>query len=604
MRGFVLTLGLVAIAATGLGQGSIGGFGGGMGGGGNATMSADFLGRFDKFDKSSDISDSSAALFADSEWSKQTMIATAGIGCDWKFEGKAGEVLVAEARSDVFDSSIKIFDEKGKLLRENDDRTEGNQSPLIIYRFEKDQTIRLNVGSFKNASGGKFELRHRLYPSFTVPLGGAETPMPGTEEAVQQGGKASLIHFRCKKGQTYTYGTPTFFDKNHQLAGAYGFARFFGPSGISKSDLEIVSNGTNEYRTFKALADGDYFVEFYLNQAYAFAKVPFSVVKSENRETVGKTSHVVAPQQQLIIKFPVVPNEIITTSFSCDREDEVHYIEGPEIPKDQRIRFASSGNGSDNNWGVSSTFTWFRLKKDSDTLARTFFVKGEAMVVLTNESDSPARFTIENDSQMPEFKPATDVEANLAIGESQLYTYESAKNEMMRLRCTGTTFSLHIQIFDYFGRRLNHFTDEKNNTPGDDLYFPEKGKFLFRVSCVGDGGSGAYTLRRDPIGTTALILGQKANLLLDGKSFGVYEVALEAGKRYSLTSDFSSGSATFMTMFEDGVVLRPNSHQYDNIRTDILKVEKSGKYRIWVRGGGNANVTFKITPYKPPTIDD
>ena len=262
MKSYVLTLGFLALTTIALGQGSIGGFGGGMGGGaGAAGASEDFTGRFDKFDKSSDNSDSTKAVFADSDWSKQTMIATAGVGCDWKFEGKAGEVLVADARSDVFDSAIKIFDEKGKLLRENDDRTEGNQSPLIIFRFEKDQTIRLNVGSFKNASGGKFELCHRLFPSFTLPLGGAETPMPGTEEAVQQGSKSSLIHFHCKKGQTYTYGTLTFLDKNHQVAGAYGYAKFFGPSGISKNDFELLPNGTSDFRTFKALADGDYFVD-------------------------------------------------------------------------------------------------------------------------------------------------------------------------------------------------------------------------------------------------------------------------------------------------------------------------------------------------------
>ncbi len=615
MRSLVLTLGFLALTTTVLGQGSIGGYGqgGGMGGG----MAGDFPnmifqepsgpggsigGRFGSGKQKGDTVHQEPGLFDNLRWNSQTMIATAGVGCDWKFEGKAGEVLVAEAISDVFDASIKIVDEKGKVLVENDDRDEGNQAPLIVFRFEKDQSIKVNVGSFKNSSGGRFQFRSMLYKSFSTGVGETVVNLSDAESLYREGARTALLHFRAKKDETYYIRSfKTFTQNNSNWTSVGRETRVFGPTGIPKLDYQLIDTGSTGGKTLKALKDGDFFYEFQLEPAMVKLISRREIVKYETRPTTGSSRHTVKPGGQSIVSFPVSPDQPIRTAVSSGSETE-NYLVGPTPSKDQLPEYPSPY--ADENFGVNPTFCWFTAEGSAAGALRIFFSKGDATLVLTNHSSQERTFTIDSDEPLSEFTEAASIQDRLGIGHSKLYTYKSLPNEMMRLRSEGDAFRLKVDIFNYRGQIVNSFVDPINNKPGDDLYFPKSEKYLFRVSCVGNGGSGSYSIRRDPIGTESLSIGEKKLIKLDGKNFGIYELILEGGKRYSITSQTVDGFAGLMTMSEEGVVLKPNSHYYDSLQTDVIKVDKTGKYRIWVRGGGNANVTFKITPYKPPTIDD
>lgn len=526
------------------------------------------------------------------------MIATAGVGCDWKFDVKEGEVLIAEASSETFDASIRLYDEGGKLIKENDDRVEGDQSPLVIHRFSKAQKVRLNVGSFKNASGGRFEFRYRLMKSVLAAPGKQSNSAEWIAKAFQDGAKSLLVCFKATKGKTYAIDSPYGLAADGRRVEQYS-RQFFGPSGVAKSDYKLITTYAAP-RTFTALAEGDYFTEMQIYPHMVKVETRVQEVPTIAREQVGTTKYSLEAGQQIIVKFPVEFAKLLSTEVKKSGTI-IDYLTGPEITKErENLGFGSQGS----DWGSSETFTWFRPKYGSEQVVRAFYENGDATLVLTNASDQKSEVELTNRLHTKVFSDATNISENLGLGDCELYDYTSLKNDMMRLRCRAEGFRLVVEIFNYRGQVLNQFVDTTTNAPGDDLYFPNADRYFFRVSCVGNGGSGTYTLRRDPISTLGIAINEKAAITLDGKSFGIYSVELEANKRYTLRAEYPGGYANFMIMSEDGQVLPVQLNQFDNLRILTFTAPKAGKYRIWVRGGGNANVLLKLTPYKAPTIDD
>jgi hypothetical protein len=90
-------------------------------------------------------------------------ILTPGEYCEWILDLKAGQVVIAEARSEAFDPAIEIVDGKLNILGTNDDRYPGDQRPLLLWRCAQDGKYNLHVRCFRNKSGGQFFLRYRVY---------------------------------------------------------------------------------------------------------------------------------------------------------------------------------------------------------------------------------------------------------------------------------------------------------------------------------------------------------------------------------------------------------------------------------------------------------
>jgi hypothetical protein len=94
----------------------------------------------------------------------RSSILTPGEFVEWKLDLKAGEMLVAEATSTAFDPAMEVIDDKEKVLQANDDRYPGDQRPLIFFRVPADGAYRLRVRCYHDKSGGQASVRFRSYP--------------------------------------------------------------------------------------------------------------------------------------------------------------------------------------------------------------------------------------------------------------------------------------------------------------------------------------------------------------------------------------------------------------------------------------------------------
>jgi hypothetical protein len=594
MRRFVASVGVLLASAQLFAQGSIGGFGmgGGAGPGGESMM-------LRKDQKSAPMHPEYPPV----PWQTQTMIATAGVGCEWKISVKVGDVLVAEAESEVFDPALKLIDDKGKTMAENDDRKEGDQTPLLVYRFTRDQDVKVIVNSFRAAAGGKFEFRHFIFKSTTAKPGMTELETPKNAVAEKLGLVGTLVHFKGEKGKTYSIS-----NLQSQENGGWNDSSLtgsiFGPNGVKSADFVELKNGTervyaNNVKSLRVLRDGDFFMimpQFVAGQKFRISVNAIPVIQGRKDANLKVT---IAPRSGVLLSYPVATDDLVETNIQTG-EDVVSLFEGPEPAED----FVGLQNGvrGEGYWGVEDRFTWFKKRRDSSIMTRAYYGTGDATIILSNRSDSPAEVSIQNSVDLPKFVDGQSVDDTLPIAESAYHPFESNQNDMMRLRAAATAFRLKLDIIDYKGVVRNSFLDEANNRPGDDLFFPNKEKFILRVSCLGNGGSGTYSLKRDAIPTIPLTVGPKSALQLDGKNFGIYQLDLPA-KRMAVQVAYRGQLPNVMLLSESGQVMNRRFYQYDDYTLSVFTIEKPGKYRLWIRGGVS-EVQFKVTEFKPPTIDD
>ena len=376
-------------------------------------------------------------------WQTQTMIATAGVGCEWKISAKSGDVLVAEAESEVFDPALKLVDEKGKKLAENDDRKEGVQTPLLVYRFTRDQDVKVIVNSFRAAAGGKFDFRHFIYKSTTARPGMTELETPVNAPADKLGVAGTLVHFTAEKGKTYSVSNLQTLDNGGWYDSPVS-GSIFGPSGVKSTDFVELKNGTerdfpNNLKTIRALKDGDFFV--FMPQLVGGQKFRISVnalqVIQGRKDASLKVN--IAPRSGALVSFPVAKDDLVETNIQ-PLENVVNLLDGPEPAED--FAGLQTGVRGEGYWGIDDRFTWFKKRRDSSSISRAFYGTGDATIIISNRSEKPVEVSVQNSIDLPKFVDGQSVEANLPIAESAYYSFESNQNDMMRLRALATAFRL------------------------------------------------------------------------------------------------------------------------------------------------------------------
>jgi len=249
--------------AAGYGQGGMGGGAGGVAIGGTGTgttatgggMGGDVSGVFaDRAKAPKRVEDSDESNAA---WQTKTAVLTPGDRVEFKLKMRKGETIIAGATSDAFDPALSIVDSKGKELIKNDDREEGDQAPLVVYRFAEAGNYTLKVLSYRSVSGGKFTLKLRSFVAIDAALGVGEHEGPPLADT----DPTDRITFRlaCQKGKIY--------DLHHaQIVAQYGnyelgITQVIGPTGVARNDfvpVEAPGGGA----VLQALADGDYYLEY------------------------------------------------------------------------------------------------------------------------------------------------------------------------------------------------------------------------------------------------------------------------------------------------------------------------------------------------------
>ena len=164
----------------------------------------------------------------------------------------------------------------------------------------------------------------------------------------------------------------------------------------------------------------------------------------------------------------------------------------------------------------------------------------------------------------------------------------------MKVDARSPQFQAKLDIFRLSGERANSIMDRKTHTATDDLYFPEADTFIVRLTCDGYGGSGEFAMRRDTLAAKPYTMGAAQTMVLDGANFGLYEVQLEAGKRYQLTTDQPDKGLRADLLDEDGQFLDEPGHAFRRRGRPVLRADPLGPApTVAARGAGDAEVQVR-----------
>lgn len=108
--------------------------------------------------------------FGDSKTSQLDIGATKFYG----FEAKAGELIISDLDSSAFDCVLRLYDERGKLVTENDDSRDTKNS-RITYMVTRNGYYRWQVASLGHGGGGDYQISSSQIELKKLEVGATQT---------------------------------------------------------------------------------------------------------------------------------------------------------------------------------------------------------------------------------------------------------------------------------------------------------------------------------------------------------------------------------------------------------------------------------------------
>jgi len=525
-------------------------------------------------------------------WESKTAILTPGDRVEFKLKMQAGETVMAGVTSDAFDPALALEDSKGKVLIQNDDREEGDQSPFLTYRVAEAGTYTLKVLSYHSVSGGKFEVKMRRFVASDVAPG--KQTLANTVPISLEGQEILVLRLTATKGKIYDL--KELREYSSRYLSMINAQTVTGPTGVAANDYSPVATAGGS-QVFEALRDGDFYLEYQVTNGQKFES-DIRALEPIAMKTADEKVLNLAGQELAVLDFPVVKDQIVRTTFTG--EHFVFDMSGPSGANDRE------GNG-DASYGNTKFWTYFQLNVASNNdVVRVFHGNGKVRIAVRCLRFPDAKgqsITIRNSESLPTWDAGSASNSKLEIGESKLFLIKSTKSELMRVFASANSFLLKLDIFELSGAEDNSLENRATRIATDDLYFPDPGTFIVRLSCDGNGGSGEYKMKREELVTTPYRLGTVQTVNLDGENFGLYSVDLEAGKRYELMTDQPGNYLRVDLLDDDGQFLTSQGITFDKVNVQYFIPSRSGRHRLWLRGSPGVR-HFRLEMHVPPRLGE
>ncbi len=567
-------------SAGGYGQG--GGMGGGRMSGGQGGGNFPTAGEMDSMTRRPE-DDNSQSI-----WETRTAILTPGDKVEFKLNMEAGETLMAAATSDAFDPALAIEDSKGKTLTKNDDRAEGDQSPFVTFRFTESGAYVLKVLSFHSVSGGKFTVKIRRFHALEMAVG--STNIVNQHPSESEANSRIVMRLQAKKDKIYDLRIAEAVGSTFRRG--LGMLSITGPTGVGVNDFLAVPAPTL-MTVFQALSDGDFYIEFDTQPSkdYHTDIRELSVVTMSTKE---EKSVNMTRDDLVVFDFPVVDQQIVHTTLKGT--DTQYQMSGP-------AGATSRITGSDLSYGNTRSWTWFKGNVDSEAdIVRVFHGKGTVRIALRMVGSAPQQITLTNSENVPEWVAGKEFSGSINIGDSRLFLIKSTRSELMRVFASASHFLPRLDIFQLNGELVNSLENRVTHIATDDLYFPDEGTFLVRLTCDGNGGAGEFKMRREALAPSDYKLATSQTMKLDGENFGLFSVILESGKRYQLMTDQPSHYLRADLLDDEGHFLNSQQIIFDKVELQYFTPSHAGHYRLWLRGAPGTR-RFRFELHVPPEID-
>ena len=422
-------------------------------------------------------------------------VLTPGEFCEWTLQLKAGQVVIAEARSDAFDPALEVVDSNGKVLGANDDRYPGDQRPLLFWRCSSAGNYALHARCFHDKSGGQFFVRFRVYDCIDVPPGknvvsSVDSNSPFLLRIPMESGeiKEIISHFGGARN-----------------AVGFRIQQIIAPNGLPDINLSHQIPSITNNTLILAPVSGDYFALANLagpfspeGQIHVFTRdlVPQKLIK-EGTTLSGKAQTNLPALWQLSVKAGDLLEVNTPDLFpNCQLQlAEVPDISKYDLAKPETNPFFPKVAMDPGSGGLPLSQLPGRAR---DSRVYVFHAWRDAKLWIASNGWGPGNeYSV---AIKPAAKAFSDVGLNhskLGIGKTDYWAFEAKAGDVMTLESKSDGFAPLTIGRDPDMTELRHAEARVDQaSDGWRMIVQRPGTYVVSMACQGDGGSGDYSFSR------------------------------------------------------------------------------------------------------------
>lgn len=480
---------------------------GGFGGGGFGGRGFGWSGgeRNEVYDRSVKAIESAVLRYLDTPEIKN--ILTPGEFSEWPLNLKAGQVVIADAKSDAFDPALEVVDGQGegthKVLATNDDRYPGDQRPLLLWRCTKDGAYSLRARCFRDKSGGQFFLRLRVFESLDIDA-------TGTAQRQFERSTQFLVRVPMKAGQVKR----VIFEGPRATAASVLVLGFISPIGLPNAGLgRPIEKAAGE--VVVAPVDGDYYVN-----ASCDVFGPYTTVRAEVQEVKvvelawinGVAEAKAASQSPGVFAVDVKKGQIIEASTpDLSLFSRLEVAEAPDFssfslakPESNPFFPVSAAGTGPNADPVNEDSPKKEALRDlsarpRDGRFKVFVAMRDARVWIATSGNSPSSkpFSVHVAPADRDFALGNETKARLKVGGTDFWRLEAKTGDVLQFSMRASDFAEQVTMFDPDMKDVfNVAASAESDGQAWTHVVQSPGTYLIAVSSIGWGGGGDYTLKR------------------------------------------------------------------------------------------------------------
>jgi hypothetical protein len=475
-----------SLAQGGAAAGGFGGLGGGLQGGqGGGGMQ----GPQQRYNDRVRAIEAEIGTYLDSE--EVRSILTPGEYTEWPLELKAGQVVIAGARSDAFDPALEVIDEKQKILAENDDRFPGDQRPLLLWRCPKDGKYALRARCFRDKSGGQVFVQMKVYDTLDLSEGVGELEIKNREKF--------LLRIPMKAGQIMSVKEEV---PNWDKYVPFSFEAVVSPTGLP--DAKLAQDIAAVFpHPLLAPVSGDYYVVCRPGGPGTARARATEVSAVAMPGADGRFSAPAKTGVPVLYKVAVKKGDVLNVSawklypsaaivvgaapdvskYSLEKPEANPFF--PPVPKEDEA--------------PEQPVLTQLPSRARDTRSVVFVAQKDATLWLACNSFGPqdTAYTLDVGPATAPLGTQGDASGSLRIGMNDYWAFEAKVGDVMTFNSTTMGFAGEVKVLDPDLQLVWHDAAVPDQERFDwSLIATKPGRYLVNVSAIGDGGGGSYTLNR------------------------------------------------------------------------------------------------------------
>lgn len=490
-------------------------------------------------------------------------VLTPGEYCEWKLDLKKGQVVIAQATSEMFDPAVEIVDSKDKVAGLNDDRYPGDQRPLMLFRCPQAGSYSLRVRCFKNRSGGQFASSYRVIDTIDA--------VPGkTVECEVDASTPYLIRIPMKAGQICEIMNVGPITSQTALL---SLGRFVSPIGLPVA--------ISDYQSFTPLGDeiiapvdGDYYRMVDRVHASGTARVSATLIPVRDLTPSGETRTGKSKSGQTTIwRVPVKAGQLLALSTpELSYYNQMTVWEEPnfksfDLNEPERNPFFPNTNEAD-----QAIKTLDGRDKDGRIKVIHAFKDTVLWVHCFGSRPKNADFAFNVRPAAAKFDEGIKHVSKLSVGSHDYWEFSASPGEVMSLDFLSRNFVSQVHILDPDLRPVSYLASDPDFNPlHATITIAKPGAYIVHVGSQGNGGGGEYNLSRKVYPPKPFAIGSPAKGEVANGEVQVWKFSVKAGQPIIVREYFDDTAIDFSFVGPGG----------DKISIPMMNINSNNRYTIF-----------------------